>query len=98
MPVLFYDVNKRLLASSIPTNTWSVSKPVCDLDYADDILFPSVAPPQMEQLRRHVQVEASLYGMQLNLTKKNKKILEGPSEQELIYFVDGTIVNQALSG
>ena len=47
----------------------------------------------MEQLRGHVQVETSLYGMQLNLTKT--KILEGPSEQESICFVDGTIVNQA---
>ena len=92
MSVLFHDVDQRLLTAGIPTNTWSVGKPVYDLEYADDTLLISVTPPQMEQFLKYVQVEASLYGMQLNLTKT--EILSGPGDQTPIYFVDGTTVNR----
>ena len=92
MSVLFYEIDKCLVASGIPTNMWSVGKPVYDLEIAGDTLLISVTPPQMEQFLKYVQVEASLYGMQLNPTKT--EILEGLGEQNPICFVDGTVVNQ----
>ena len=36
--VLFNDVDERLLRQDTPTNTWSIGKPVYDLEYADDTI------------------------------------------------------------
>ena len=63
-------------------------KPVYDLEYADDALLLSVTLPQMEEFLRTVQVEASFYGMELNLDKT--ELLEGSEVTPPIYFVDGT--------
>ena len=90
MTVLFHDVDTRLLSNGVPTNTWSVGKPVYDLEYADDTLLISVTPPQMEEFLRTVQSEASLYGMALNLSKT--EILQGLESTTPIYFIDGTQV------
>ena len=92
MTVVLYDVDSRLLSMGVPTNTWSVGKPVYDLEYADDTLLLSVTPPQMEEFLRTVQVEASLYGMELNLSKT--ELLEGPEATPPMYFVDGTAVSE----
>ena len=61
LTVLLHDVDKRLLSMGVPTNTWSVGKPVYDLEYADDTPLLSVTPPQLEEFLRLVQVEASLW-------------------------------------
>ena len=34
MTVLMHDIDKRLRIHGVPTNTWSVGKPVYDLEYA----------------------------------------------------------------
>ena len=91
MIVLLHDVNNRLLSMGVPTNMWSVGKPVFDLEYADDTLLLSVTPPQLEEFLRTVQVEASLYGMELNLTKTELLANEGLTSP--VYFVDGTQVS-----
>ena len=92
MTVLFRDVDTRLLAMGVSTNTWSIGKPVYDLEYADDTLLISVTPPQMEESLRTVQVEASLFGMTLNFSKT--ELLQGPEITMPIYFVDGTQVTE----
>ena len=91
MTVLLTDVDTRLMSMGVPTNTWSVGKPVFDLEYADDTLLLSVTPPQLEEFLRTVQVEASLYGMELNLSKTELLSNEGATTP--IYFVDGTQVS-----
>ena len=60
MTVPLHDVDTRLLSVGVPTNTWSVCKPIYDLEYADDTLLLSVTPPQLEEFLRNVRVEASL--------------------------------------
>ena len=69
MTVLMFDVDRRLRTHGIPTNTWSVGKPVYDLEYADDTLLIAVTKPQAEEFLRAIQVESSLYGLSLNFTK-----------------------------
>ena len=93
MTVLLHDVDLRLLSMGVPTNTWSVGKPIYDLEYADDTLLLSVTPPQLEEFLKTVQVEASLYGMELNLDKT--ELLEGLEATPPIYFVNGTRVSEA---
>ena len=39
MTVPFYDVDKRLRTTGMPTNTWSIGKPIYGLEYADDTLL-----------------------------------------------------------
>ena len=60
MTVLFHCVDTRLHGNGVPMNTWSVGKPIYDLDYADDILLIPVTPPQFLEFLRTIQVEASL--------------------------------------
>ena len=69
MTVLFADVDARLLSMGTPTNTWSVGKPIYDLEYADDTLLLAVTKSQSQEFLRTIQAEASLYGLQLNLDK-----------------------------
>ena len=90
MTVLFYDVDKRLRTTGVPTNTWSIGKPIYDLEYADDMLLLSVTPPQMEEFLKSVQVEASLYGMEINMAKT--ELLADNGSTPPVYFVDGTPV------
>ena len=68
MTVLLADVDRRLLSTGVPTNTWSVGKPVYDIEYADDTLLFGVTITAVEYLR-NVQSEATLYGLFLNFTK-----------------------------
>ena len=89
MTLLFYDVDKRLRTTGVPTNTWSIGKPIYDLEHADDTLLLSVTPPQMEYFLKSVQVEASLYSM-LNMAKT--ELLADNGSTPPVYFVDGTPV------
>ena len=41
LTVIFEDVDYALLAQGQPVSTWSVARPVYDLEYADDTLFLS---------------------------------------------------------
>ena len=87
MTVLFHDIDNRLLRHGVPTNSWSVGKPVYDIECADDTLLLAVTPPQLEELLRAVQVEASLYGMLLNPEKT--ELLIRPESPATIHFVNG---------
>ena len=88
MTVLFYDVHKRLRTTGVPTNTWSIGKPIYDLEYADVLL--SVTPPEMEEFLKSVQVEASLYGMELIMAET--EVLADTGSTPPAFFVDGTPV------
>ena len=89
--VLFSDVDDRLRKAGVPTNTWSIGKPVYDLEYADDALLLAVSKPQIQEFLKHIEVEASLYGLQLN--KEKTEILANPLDSPgVVTFTDGTSV------
>ena len=69
LSVMLHDVDKRLLTHGVATNTWSVSKLVYDLEYADDTPLFGISKAVLEEYLKHLQVEASLYGLLLHLTK-----------------------------
>ena len=81
LTVILADVDTRLLAHGVPTNTWSVGKPVYDLEYADDTMLFGISVEVLEEYLQTLQVEASLYGLFLNFTKtellRHPKLLEG---------------------
>ena len=66
MTVLFHDVDTRLLMHDTPCNTWSVGKPVYDLEYADDTAQLAIALSQSQKFLHAVEVEATLYNLSLN--------------------------------
>ena len=91
MTVLFFDVDHRLRIHGTPTNSWSVGKPVYDLEYADDTLLISVTKPQMNDILKAIEVEATLYGMLLN--KEKTVLLEYNADApQVLYFADGSPV------
>ena len=94
MSVLFTDVDVRLRSSGVPTNTWSVGKPIYDLEYADDTLLLALSRTQSQEFLKHVQVEATLYGLSLNLTK-TEALTHPQTEYSAITFSDGTQVPEA---
>ena len=81
LTVILSDVDTRLLAHGIPTNTWSVGKPVYDLEYADDTMLFGISVEVLEEYLKTLQVEASLYGLLLNFTKtellRHPKLMDG---------------------
>ena len=94
MTVLMSDVDERLLATGIPTNTWSVGKPTYDLEYADDTLLFAVTSSALEEYLKCVQVEASLYGLTLNLTK-TEHLTHPKTPATPLEFADGSTVPSA---
>ena len=92
---MFHDLDRKVLATGVPTNTWLVGTPVYDLEYADDTLWVSFTPPQMEEFLRNIQVEATLYGRSLNLNKTENKteLLQGTEHTAPVYLTDGTQVS-----
>ena len=74
------------------TNTWSVGKPTYDLEYADDTLLLGISTEVLEEYLRHLQVEASLYGLLFNLDKSELLVhhLHPPGP---VHFADNTVVN-----
>ena len=85
------DVDTRLLSHGVPANTWFVGKPVYDLKCADDRLLFDISINVVEELFKHLQVEASLYGLLLNLTKI--ELLRDPKYQnETLQFANGNPV------
>ena len=91
LSVILEDVDGRLRTHGVPTNTWSVGKPVYDLEYADDTLLFGVSTDVVEEYLCHLQSEASLYGLLLNLEKT--ELLNHPNRQSPPpSFIDGTQV------
>ena len=87
MTVLFHDIDQRFMATGTPQNTWSVGKPVYDLEYADDTALMAVSIPQLQAFLRSVQVEATLYGLELNTRKT--ELLVAPGDTRIISFANG---------
>ena len=91
LSVILEDVDGRLRTHGVLTNTWSVGKPVYDLEYADDTLLFGISTDVVEEYLCHLQSEASLYGLLLNLEKT--ELLEHPKRHSPPpRFMDGTPV------
>ena len=91
LTVIFEDVDYALLAQGQPVNTWSVARPVYDLEYADDTLLLSLTTTQLQRILTALESQAKNYGMHLNLTKT--EILVDPRRATpLISFSDGSPV------
>ena len=88
MTVMFEDVDTRLRAHGTPQNTWSIRKPVYDLEYADDTALMTVSIPQLEAFLHAVQVEATLYGLQLN-TDKTELLIHKDHPAPQLTFANG---------
>ena len=63
LTVLLDDVDWKLLSGGIATNTWSVLRPVYDLEYADDTLLLSLTTTQLQAILTALETKARLYGM-----------------------------------
>ena len=92
MTVLMNDVDTKLRTTGVPTNTWSIGRPVYDIEYADDTMIISVTRSQAEEMLKAIQVEATLYGLTVN-TEKTELLSDYTADQP-IHFVDGTPVKE----
>ena len=92
LTVLLDDVDWKLLSGGIATNTWSVLRPVNDLEYADDTLLLSLTTAQLQAILTALETQARLYGMFLNCSKT--EMLRDPNgDLGSLYFIDGTPVS-----
>ena len=66
LSVIFEDLDWDLLSRNVPTNSWSVGKPVYDLEYADDTLTFGMTTTQLQSYLSALETQAALYGMSLN--------------------------------
>ena len=90
----FHDVDQAMLEQGVPGNTSSTGHPVLDLEYADDTVLMTLTTPQLQNILRIIEQEASIYGMSLNNTKT--ELLRDPShEWQPLFFLDGTRVPEA---
>ena len=94
MTVLFHDVDVRLRAGGVPTNTWPIGKPIYDLEYADDTLLMGVTSEQTNEFLKALQVEATLYGMLLNPVK-TEHLPHPQATPQTLHFANGDPVPQA---
>lgn len=69
LSVIFSEVDDQLLKEGVPTNTWSVGKPVYDLEYADDTLLMASSARQLQAMVQTLENKASKYGLTLNKLK-----------------------------
>ena len=94
LSLVLEDTEARLMRQGTPTNTWSVGKPVFDLEYADDTLLFGISTPQIEAMLHALQTEAQNFGLALNLAKS--EILVYPSQDApRLHFLNGDPVPTA---
>ena len=94
LSLVLEDTEARLMRQGTPTNTWSVGKPVFDLEYADDTLLFGISTPQLEAMLHALQTEAQNFGLALNLAKS--EILVYPSQDApRLHFLNGDPVPTA---
>ena len=91
LTVILEDMDFALLAKGIPTNTWSVGKPVYDLEYADDTLLLGKTTTQLQSYLDELEFQASLYGMRLN-QDKTELLMDPRKPPPKLKFSDGTPV------
>ena len=92
LSVVFHDVDTRLRAFGVPSNTWSVGKPAYDLEYADDTLLFALSQKQLQEFLHYVQLEASMYGLELNYDKT--ELLSHPTHPIDLCFTDTSPVKK----
>ena len=91
LSVILSDLDSDLSYLGTPTNTWSVSHSVFDLEYADDTLLLSITTGQLQQFLSALETVSSEYGMRLNQDKT--ELLSHPRlPNPPIYFLDGSAV------
>ena len=91
LTVILSDLDSDLSYFGTPTNTWSVSHSVFDLEYADDTLLLSITTGQLQQFLSALETVSSEYGMRLNQDKA--ELLSHPRlPNPPIYFLDGSAV------
>ena len=91
LTVIFEHVDYSLVAQGQPVNTWSVARPVYDLEYADDTLLLSLTTAQLQRILTVLEDQAKKYGMHLNLTK-TELLVDPRRATPLISFSDGSPV------
>ena len=69
LTVIMEDVDYTIASQGIATNTWSIGKPIYDLEYADDTLLISLTTTQMQTCLTAIETQASFCGMSLNQEK-----------------------------
>ena len=91
LTVVLADVDQQLLSNGTPTNTWSVGKPVFDLEYADDTLLLALTTTQLQHMLHALEEQADLYGMSLNQTK-TELLIDPRKAASTVRFRNGTAV------
>ena len=85
LTVLMHDTENRLLRTAPPTNTWSVGKPIFDIEYADDTLLFGITTPQLESMLHALEHEAMVYGLILNMSKSERLIQPGQEGNNIVF-------------
>ena len=60
LSVIFEDLDWELLSRNVPTNSWSVGKPVYDLEYADDTLMFGMTTTQLQSYLSALETQAAI--------------------------------------
>ena len=94
LTVLLRDAENRLLRTDTPTNTWSVGKPIFDIEYADDTPLFGITTPQLESMLDALEHEARLYGLTLNMPKSERLIQKRKTSQQGLFEKPQWIVFQ----
>ena len=94
LTVLLHDTENRLLRTDAPTNTWSVGKPMFDIEYADDTLLFGITTPQLESMLHALEHEARLNGLILNMPKSERLIQKRKTSQQGLFEKPQWIVFQ----
>ena len=95
LSVIMHDIDVALMSSGVATNTWSVGKPVYDVEYADDTLLLARTTTQLQAILQETERQASLYGMNLNQSKT--EVLVDPRRPiQKIKFLNGQEVPTGL--
>ena len=89
--IIFENLDWYLFNQGVATNTWSVGKPVYNLEYADDTLLMSTTTTQLTDMPQGLQTQAKLSGMNLNQTK-TEVLQDTKRPQNTLRFRDGTPV------
>ena len=88
LSLILEDTELRLIQQGTPTNTWSIGKPVFDVEYADDTLIFGISTPQLESMLQALEQEASKYGMSLNFAK-SELLVSDPQSDAAMNFANG---------
>ena len=71
----------RLLSTGVPTNTWSVGKPIFDVEFTDDALLVGFTTSEIQAMIQALETETKFYALTLNGSKSDN--LASPSQSDL---------------